>query len=144
VTNLKEKLHQLFLEETSLTKFIAHKEYAKLGDALVNFIYSLAKSLATTQTTGTKVSDSILTQAYKNSLWFEQKTLMIKGNKGKIADGIEALILYFWVAKNLSLNELIEPLSQTLKFKDLSHPRVERIVAIQAFQKLLNFLFMKQ
>lgn len=143
MTDLKEKL-QVLLGETSLIKFITHKEYAKLGDALVNFLYSLAKSLATTQTTGTKVSDSILAQAYKNSFWFKQKTLMIKGNKGKIADDIEALILYFWVVKNLSLNELIKPLSQTLESKDLSHPRVERVVAIQAFQELLNFLFVKQ
>jgi len=144
VTDLKEKLHQVLGGEISLTKFTTYKEYAKLGDALVNLLYSLAKSLATTQVTGIKVSDSILAQAYKTSIWYEQKTLVIKGDKGKIADGIEALILYFWVVKNLSLNELVEPLSQALKFKDLSHPRLERIAAIQAFQELLNFLVSKQ
>lgn len=144
MADLKDKLQKVLDSKASLTDFISQKDNAKLGDALVNFLYSLAKSLATNHVTGIKVSDSILAQAYKTSIWYDQKTLLIKGDKGRIADAIETLILYFWVVKDISLNELVEPLSQTLKFKDLSHPRLERIAAIQAFQELLNLLFLKQ
>ena len=142
--DLKEKLQGFLNVEASINDFISHKGNAKLGDALVNFLYSLAKSIATNHTTGIKVSDYVLAQAYKNSKWHENKNVVIKGDKGRIADAIEGLILYFWAVKKLSLTALVEPLSKTLKFKDLSHPRLEREAAVQAFQELLNILFLKQ
>ena len=64
--------------QDSLLTFILTKGNSKLGDALVNFIYSLAKSAVSTQVTGTKVSDFILATAYRSSLWMNNDILKRK------------------------------------------------------------------
>jgi len=90
--SLDEEDNQIILRD-----FVFSKGNAKLGDSLVNFIYSLAKSGVTESPTGTKVSDSILAKAYRISLWTKTNYLRLKGKKGQLADQVEALILFFWI-----------------------------------------------
>ena len=118
--------------QDSLLAFILTKGNSKLGDALVNFIYSLAKSAVSTQVTGTKVSDFILATAYRSSLWMNNDILKLKGKKGYLADHVEALILYFWVFEFV-----------TLKPEKLHHPREEEQIAVLSFKNLLNELKQK-
>lgn len=125
----------------SLTTYIHSKYNAKLGDALVNFIYSIAKSLVSGNPTGMKVSDSILSEAFKESLWYKTNTLKLSGKKNRIADIVEALILFFWVYEDISLKELIEPLMSQLEPQRLQHPKEEHKSAALSFQSLLNCLF---
>ncbi|MFX0086990.1 MAG: ribonuclease III family protein [Candidatus Hodarchaeota archaeon] len=141
---LKKSLIEIFktsVDDNTLTAFIFNKDNAKLGDGLVNLIYSLAKTVVSGNPTGVKVSDSILSEAYKRSLWKESNQLTITGNKGRVADAIEALILYFWVFENLSLIDLVTPIKEHLKPKNLHHPREEHNSAVLSFQNLLNSLF---
>ncbi|MFX1285474.1 MAG: ribonuclease III family protein [Promethearchaeota archaeon] len=128
-------------KEENLETYIYKKSNAKLGDSLVNFIYSIAKSIVSETTTGTKVSDSILSEAYRRSLWYSTNTLRLKGKKDRIADIIEALILYFWVHKELSLEKLINPLIAQLEPDRLHHPKEEYLSAIMSFQRLLDMLY---
>ena len=128
-------------EGKNLTKYVHNKSNAKLGDALVNFIYSIAKSIVSGIPTGTKVSDSILSEAYKGSLWHKTNALKLSGKKNRIADAVEALILFFWIHKGLNLKELIEPLESQLDPNRLRHPKEEHLSAVFSFQALLNFLF---
>lgn len=125
----------------NLSTYVHNKSNAKLGDALVNFIYSVAKSIVSGIPTGIKVSDSILSEAYKGSLWYKTNTLKISGKKSRIADAVEALILFFWVQEGLNLKELIEPLELQLEPNRLRHPKEEHSSAVLSFQDLLNFLF---
>ncbi|MFX0124550.1 MAG: ribonuclease III family protein [Candidatus Hodarchaeota archaeon] len=125
----------------NLTTYVYSKNNAKLGDALVNFIYSMAKSLASEIPTGMKVADSILSEAYKGSSWYKTNTLKLSGKKNRIADAVEALILFFWVHEELSLKNLIEPLKSQLEPHRLRHPKEEHISAVFSFQNLLDFLF---
>ncbi|MFX1506277.1 MAG: ribonuclease III family protein [Promethearchaeota archaeon] len=125
----------------NLQTYIHQKSNAKLGDSLVNFIYSVAKSLVSGIPTGMKVSDSILSEAFKGSSWHTTKTLKISGKKDRIADAVEALILYFWIQEEISLKKLIEPLESQLEPHRLRHPKEEHNSAVLAFQNLLNFLF---
>jgi hypothetical protein len=127
-------------EERDLTVFILDRGNAKLGDALVNLIYSLAKSLVLKKATGTKVSDSILSEAYRKSLWREE--LGFRGKKDFVADRVEALILFFWIHRSVSLDTFVSPLVSHLKPELLHHPREEHRVAIQAFKNLLDVLFL--
>jgi hypothetical protein len=128
-------------KDKNLTSYVHNKSNAKLGDALVNFIYSVAKSIVSGIPTGMKVSDSILSEAYKGSLWHKTNTLKLSGKKNRIADAIEALILFFWVYEGLDLKELIEPLESHLDPNRLRHPKEEHSSAVLSFQNLLNFLF---
>lgn len=125
----------------NFTTYIHNKRNAKLGDSLVNFIYSVAKSLVSEMPTGMKVSDSILSEAYKGSLWYKTNTLKLTGKKSRIADVIEALILYFWVHEDLNIEKLIYPLLTELDPDRLHHPKEEHFSAVFSFQRLLDFLF---
>jgi hypothetical protein len=125
----------------NLTTYVHSKSNAKLGDALVNFIYSVAKSLVSGIPTGMKVSDSILSEAFKGSLWHKTNTLKLSGKKNRVADAVEALILFFWVQEGLGLKKLIEPLESQLEPHRLRHPKEEHKSAVLSFQNLLNFLF---
>ncbi len=88
-----------------------------------------------------KVSDSILSEAYKTSLWHKNNSLGLTGNKARIADSVEALILFFWVEKDLNLEILIGPLISKLDPNRLQHPREEHKSAVNSFQSLLDSLF---
>lgn len=142
---LKKSLRDLCKDSTehhgSLVSFVHDKGNAKLGDSLVNFLYSVAKSLVSKRTTGTKVSDSILTEAYKGSLWFKTKALELTGKKNRIADAIEALILFFWVKGERSLESLIDPLMAELEPERLHHPKEEHFSAVISFRSLLDSLY---
>lgn len=129
--------------QDSLLTFILTKGNSKLGDALVNFLYSLAKSAVSTQATGTKVSDFVLATAYRSSFWMDNDILKLKGKKGYLADHVEALILYFWVFEFVSLEEMVKHLIEELKPEKLSHAREEEQVAVLSFKNLLNQLQQK-
>ena len=126
--------------QNSLLTFIVTKGNSKLGDALVNFIYSLAKSAVSTQATGTKVSDYVLATAYRSSLWRKNEILKLKGKKGYLADHVESLVLYFWVFELVSLEEMVEYLIKNLDPEKLHHSREEEQIAVLSFKNLLNEL----
>ncbi|MHA2223973.1 MAG: ribonuclease III family protein [Candidatus Hodarchaeales archaeon] len=141
---LKESLRILnksYWVDKNLSSYVHNKNNSKLGDSLVNFLYSVAKSLVSEKPTGTKVSDSILSEAYKASLWWKTETLKLKGDKSRVADAVEALILYFWLEENVSLEMLIKPLFTLLNPKKLHHPKEEQVAASLSFCGLLDFLF---
>ncbi|MFX0050544.1 MAG: ribonuclease III family protein [Candidatus Hermodarchaeota archaeon] len=127
--------------QQNLMAFIQDKGNAKLGDSLVNFIYSIAKTIVLGKPTGMKVSDSILSEAYKTSLWYKNNLLRVSGKKSRIADSVEALILFFWIEKDSNLEILIEPLISQLDPTQLQHPREEHISAVNSFRNLLDYLF---
>lgn len=125
----------------NLVLFVHNKGNAKLGDSLVNFIYSVAKSLVSKKPTGMKVSDSILSEAYKGSLWYKTNTLKLTGKKNRVADAIEALILFFWIQEEINLEGLIDPLITELEPERLHHPKEEHFSAVLSFQSLLDSLY---
>ena len=124
-----------------LRDFLFNKGNAKLGDSLVNFIYSLAKSGVTKSPTGTKVSDAILAKAYRSSLWMKTDYLKLKGKKGQLADQVEALVLFFWIHKLISIDNFVSVLMENLIPSKLHHPREEEETAIVAFKSILNLCY---
>jgi hypothetical protein len=139
--HIRKQIRASYEEKISqelLHKFILDKANAKLGDAFVNFVYSLAKSGVSKTPTGTKVSDFILSEAYKLSLWRKNELLLLKGKKGFLADQVEALILFFWIFELLDIDEMSISLMKLLNPEKLHHPREEEKVAIVSFQSLLD------
>ena len=125
----------------TLQSFLAIKGHSKLGDSLVNFIYSLAKSGVSDTPTGTKVSDFIFSQAYRTSQWGTTTEFILRGDKGRLADQVEALILFFWIYELITIDDCTSYLMNALDPKKLHHPKEETQVAISAFMTLLNVLF---
>ena len=54
-----------FVHHESIESIMNDKGLAKVGDNLVNFVYSLAKSVVLGHTTGEKVRDSVLARAIR-------------------------------------------------------------------------------
>lgn len=92
-------------EENSLASILSDKGLAQLGDALLNFAFSLALTEATGHPTGTKVPDKILADAsVKAGL---RKNLPRRVGRGDVANSIEALLGFAWLQKLLTLDEIV-------------------------------------
>lgn len=89
-----------------LTEIFMDQKLAKLGDAYVNFLYSLALSNKKGNPTGIKVKGSLLADAFKKAGL--RKFLPSRIDRHKQADAAEALIVYVWIQGLMSLEESLE------------------------------------
>jgi len=118
------------------------KGLAKIGDGIVNLTYSMAKSIVLTQNnlnnkitrTGLKVSKTILANSLKNANM--KNFAKSRADAHDLADTVEALVAYVWLSKQMSLNEIIDFLSNNLS-GNLIIRSEEIINATEAFTKLL-------
>jgi hypothetical protein len=94
----------------TLTEVLMDQKLAKLGDAYVNFLYSLVLSKKNKEPTGTKVKGRILADAFKKSGL--RKFLPSRITRHKQADAAEALIVYAWIQGHMKMEEGLEILEQ--------------------------------
>ena len=94
----------------SLSEVLMDQKLAKLGDAYVNFLYSLALSKKRGEATGTKVKGRLLADAFKKAGLRE--FLPSRIDRHKQADAAEALIVYAWIRGSMSMEESLEILEQ--------------------------------
>jgi len=94
----------------SLSEVLMDQKLAKLGDAYVNFLYSLALSRKTGEATGTKVKGRLLADAFKEAGL--RKFLPSRIDRHKQADAAEALIVYAWIRGSMTMEEGLEILEQ--------------------------------
>ncbi len=116
---------------------------AKIGDAIVNLAYSVAKSIYLTKNartnnvirTGRKVSKTILSSALKNA---DMKGFArSRADAHDLADTVEAIVAYIWMNDKMSLPDIIDLLEKNLS-GDL-HDRINEIKsATEAFTRVLN------
>ena len=122
------------------------KGLAKIGDGLVNLTYSVAKSIYLSKNnlknrvirTGKKVSKNILASALKAA---NMKGTFAKSraNAHDIADTVEAIIAYTWLGNKISLDEIIDFLSENLT-GDITIRTQEIKSSIESFTKLLLYI----
>jgi 23S rRNA maturation mini-RNase III len=121
------------------------KGLAKIGDAIVNLAYSVAKSIVLTKNnknenvirTGKKVSKQVLERALKDANMKEfAKT---RANAHDFADTVEAIIAYIWLSNKMDLKEIIDFLVENLTPNLYSRPE-EIISSTLAFTNLLNYI----
>jgi len=119
------------------------KGLAKIGDAIVNLAYSVAKSNILTKNnqnnkpirTGKKVGRTILEAALKKA---ELKNFAKnRANAHDFADTVEALVAYVWLANKISIKEIIELLTENLA-GNLYDRQEEISSATIAFTELLS------
>jgi len=91
--SLEELLSEaLSLKEAPLEEVFRDKDLARLGDALLNFLYSLALTQRARRPSGIKVSNQTLTEAVKGSGL--RRALPPRLSRHEIGGAAEALILY--------------------------------------------------
>ena len=94
----------------SLTEVLMDQKLAKLGDAYVNFLHSLALSKKKGEPTGTKVQGRLLADAFKKAGL--RKFLPSRIDRHKQADAAEALIVYAWTRGSMTMEEALEIIEQ--------------------------------
>jgi hypothetical protein len=94
----------------NLQEILSNHKLAALGDAYVNFLYSLAISKRSREPTGVKVDSRLLAEALKKAGLREY--LPSRTDRHKQADAAEALIVYAWLKGLISLEEGINILER--------------------------------
>jgi hypothetical protein len=87
----------------NLSEALMDQNLASLGDAYVNFLYSLALSKKKGEAVGTKVKGRLLADAFKKAGL--RKLLPSRVTRHKQADAAEALIVYAWVRGSVTMEE---------------------------------------
>jgi hypothetical protein len=96
-------------KHSSLSEILLDKDLAKLGDAYVNFVYSLAESYRRGRGSNSRVTAKVLAEALKRSGL--RDILPKRTPLHDQADSVEALIVYAWLTDTLSLEESVSLLS---------------------------------
>ena len=94
----------------NLKEVLNDHKLAALGDAYINFAYSLALSNRKGQPSGAKVQGNVLAQAFKKSGLREYMQSRI--NRHMLADAAEALTVYAWLNNHIKLEECVAILSK--------------------------------
>jgi len=100
-----EKEFPFISKYKSLTDILTDHELAALGDAYVNFVYSLTLSKKTGKPIGRKVSSSTLATALKKADL--RRFLASRTDRHRQADAAEALIVFAWLLGTTSLEETL-------------------------------------
>jgi len=89
----------------SLTEVLTDHKLAALGDAYINFTYSLALSMKKGQPHGAKVKGAVLAEAFKKAGL--RKHMPSRISSHMLADAAEALIVYAWLYGYMPLDECV-------------------------------------
>jgi len=103
-------MFEFIQQHESLSDVLMDQKLAKLGDAYVNFLYSLALSKKKGEPTGIKVKGRLLADAFKKAGL--RKFLPSRIDRHKQADAAEALIVYAWIRDSMTMEEGLEILEQ--------------------------------
>ncbi|MCW4055415.1 MAG: hypothetical protein NWE82_01380 [Candidatus Bathyarchaeota archaeon] len=90
----------------ALHEILSDHELAALGDAYVNFLYSLYLSIRARKPTGEKADNRTLSKALVHSGLREQVTSRV--DRHKQADAAEALLVFAWLQGTTTITECIE------------------------------------
>ena len=96
---------------TSLIEVLKDHKLAALGDAYINFAYSLALSMKKGQPSGAKVKGSVLAEAFRRAGLREHMPSRVSSHM--LADAAEALIVYAWLNGHMLLEECVSILHES-------------------------------
>jgi hypothetical protein len=125
-----------FIQNKNLEAVLNDKGLAKIGDNLVNFCYSLAKSYVLGEATGEKVRDSVLARAIRATPVYTH--MGRRTDAGRAADAYEALMAYLWLSGKLSIQSIVDSLVSTLHIDVHTSRKEEGNLAVVSFQLLLE------
>ena len=94
----------------TLPEVLTDHKLAALGDAYVNFLFSLAESKKRGEPVGARVDNNLLAVALKKAGLRE--LLPSRTNRHEQADAAEALIIYAWIRNSMTIEESVNILEQ--------------------------------
>jgi len=94
----------------NLTEVLTDHRLASLGDAYINFAYSLALSDRNGFPSGAKVKGSVLAEALRKAGLREH--LSSRMTRHALADAAEALLVYAWLQNYITLDETVTTLQK--------------------------------
>ena len=127
---------ETFVEHKNIESIMHDKGLAKVGDGLVNFCYSLAKSLVLCEATGEKVRDSVLARAIRATSIYPHMNR--RTDVGRAGDAYEAIMAYLWMKGKITISDMVESLSESLDITNATSRKREGEIAAEAFQKFLE------
>lgn len=127
---------EAFVHHDSRESIMNDKGLAKVGDNLVNFVYSLAKSVVLGQMTGEKVRDSVLARAIRATNVYNH--ISRRTDAGRAADAYEAIMAFLWMTGKITIQQAVESLTKTLHIDSKTSRKKEGEVAALSFQYLLE------
>ena len=89
----------------SLAEILEDRDLASLGDAYVNFAYSLVLSDKRRKPVGVRVKGSVLAEALRKAGLRDH--LGSRMSRHALADAAEALIVYAWLNGRITLDESV-------------------------------------
>lgn len=123
----------------NLRKILLSKELAHLGDFLVNFVYTSVKIINFSIPGSVHVWDYCLKNAIDKA---ELRIHLGKKTKpDKVADAAEALVAFAYYTKLLSLDDMIEIITEILIAEDFKSEKSEKEACTEAFGVLLKEIF---
>ncbi|MHA1339115.1 MAG: ribonuclease III family protein [Promethearchaeota archaeon] len=126
--NIQYQFKNLLKNINSIEEGARSKELAKLGDEIINMVYSLAYSLFIGKPTGEKVNATVLAESMRQSDL--RKYAKSRAKTHDIADSAEAIIAYYFLKNKISIemmvSKVLEGLGQyknQLPFKTIKEKR---------------------
>jgi hypothetical protein len=135
---LVHTLWSSFVQHKTIESILNDRGLAKVGDAIVNLCYSLAKTLVLGRATGEKVQDIVLAKAIRATSVYRH--LGHKADAGTAADAYEALISYLWMTGCVTIDEIVQQLVPLLNIDLSTNKKQERVLAAEAFRLVLTLL----
>jgi hypothetical protein len=113
------------------TKILSDRKLAQLGDAFVNFVYSLALTRSIGEPIGTKVSDRVLADAARMA--GIRKLLPKRTTRGDVSNAVEALVVYVWLHNYMTMDEILAILEAQIDspsdaFTTLSEKIIKKLI----------------
>ncbi len=122
---------QFLQDYKTLSQILTDKPLAALGDAYVNFVYSLALSRKSGKPRGKKVKGTPLAEAVREAGL--RGFLPSRIYKHVLSDAAEALLVYAWLNKHITLEESVDVLE---KSEDLENGLTELLLKAKEKIKL--------
>jgi len=97
-------------DHRNMTEVLTDHKLASLGDAFINFAYSLALSKRRGEPSSAKVRGSVLAAALRKAGLREYMPSRV--SRHVLADAAEALIVYAWLQNCVTLEESVQMLER--------------------------------
>ena len=121
----REKHLQFIPTYESISDILDDHDLAALGDAYVNFVYSLALSMKLGKPVGRKVDSSTLALALRKADL--RKLLPSRTDRHRQADAAESLIVYAWLIGEISIWETLRAMEKEKTAEDAFGLLLQRI-----------------
>lgn len=111
------------------------QDLAKLGDCIVNLIYSLGRSIAKDKPDGAKAPNKVLSESLNKSGL--RNLAPSRVDKHQLGDVTEAIIAYAWLQEKIEIKEAAEIISNSLTEVNFEKRKEIWRAAEKGFENLL-------